>query len=132
MIDIGPPRKGCAEVASKTFDDIKQEVEDNGGVITLQAWELREAQGAGRLTDRINGEISESLRRRGLGHVPFYPEDLPTSQYENVRVYDATSALGKVIEAAHTPGEDEDHTLREGVDGDAAGLLNQIRALVAE
>lgn len=117
---------------SKTFDEIQQEVNDNGGVITIEASQLREAQGAGRLTERINGEISESLRRRGLGHVPFYSEDLPTSQYERVRVYDATSALGKIIEAAHTPGEDEDNTLREGVDGEAAGLLSQIRALVAE
>ncbi|WP_226435601.1 hypothetical protein [Rhodococcus yananensis] len=119
-------------MTSKTFDDLQQEVADNGGVITVQAWQLREAQGAGRLTERINGEISESLRRRGLGHVPFRPEDLPTSQHARVRVYDATSALGKVIEAAHNPGTDEDNTLREAVDGEAAGLLSQIRALVAE
>lgn len=119
-------------MTSKTFADIQQEVRNNGGVITIEASQLREAQGAGRLTERINGEISESLRRLGLGHVPFYAEDLPTSQYELVRVYDATSALGKVIEAAHTPGSDEDNTLREAVDGEAAGLLSQIRALVAE
>lgn len=128
------PREGgvASNMASKTFDDIQQEVADNGGVITVQAWQLREAQGAGRLTERINGEISESLRRRGLGHVPFRPENLPTSQHARVRVYDATSALGKVIEAAHNPGTDEDNMLREAVDGEAAGLLSQIRALVAE
>lgn len=114
------------------FDALAEEVRSNGGVITVEASRLREAQGAGRLTQRINEEISEALRRRGLGHVPFWPEDLPTSQYQNVRVYDATSALGKIIEAAHTPGEDEDLTLREGIDGEAAGLLGQIRALIAE
>ncbi|WP_124393135.1 hypothetical protein [Rhodococcus wratislaviensis] len=119
-------------MSETTFDSIAENVRANGGVITVKASQLREAQGAGRLTQRINEEISEALRRRGLGHVPFYSEDMPTSQYEQVRVYDATSALGKIIEAAHTPGDDEDLTLREGIDGEAAGLLSQIRALIAE
>lgn len=117
---------------ANTYQAIADRVRENGGVITVYASELREAQGAGRLTTRINEEISNALRQRGLGHVPYYAHDLPTSQYELVRVFDATSALGKVIEAAHEPGEEFDVELREGVNGEAADLLNQIRNLIAE
>ena len=117
---------------ANAYQAIADRVRENGGVITVDAWELREAQGAGRLTNRINEEISNALRQRGLGHVPYYAFDLPTSQNEQVRVFDATSALGKVIVAAHEPGEEFDAELREGVNGEAADLLNQIRNLIAE
>lgn len=114
------------------FDDIKKTVQGAGGVATFEAWELREAIGAGRLTLRINGMISETLRSFGLGHVPFDPEALPTNQYGAVRVYDATAPVGKAIVAAHVPGEENDRLLRESVTGDAAQILDQIRALVEE
>lgn len=115
-----------------SFDDIKKIVMDEGGVFTFQAWELREALGAGRLTPRINGMISETLRSYGLGHVPFDAESLPTNQYGAVRVYDATAPVGKAIAAAHIPGEENDRLLKESIKGDAAQILAQIRALVEE
>lgn len=115
-----------------TFDEIKQEVDADGGVTTVYAWQLREAVAAGRLTERINGRISDELAARGLGHVPYDVAHLPLSQYELVRVYDKTSSLGKVIEAAHKPGEQADARLREAINSEAAGLLEQIRALVSE
>ena len=115
-----------------SFDDIRKHVADEGGVATFEAWELRDALQAGRLTRRINGMISETLRSYGLGHVPIDPEDLPTNQYESVRVYDATLPVGKAIEAAHTPGEANDRLLKESIKGDAARILAQIRALVED
>jgi hypothetical protein len=116
----------------ETFDEIKAAVDASGGVITLAAWQLREAVGAGRLTERINGKISEELAARALGHVPIDTRDMPTNQYEHVRVYDKTTTLGKVIEAAHSPGEQHDTRLREAINEEAANLLEQIRSLVAE
>ncbi|OZF42075.1 hypothetical protein CH292_26645 [Rhodococcus sp. 14-2470-1a] len=76
--------------------------------------------------------ISEALRSYGLGHVPFDPEALPTNQYALVRVYDATAPVGKAIESAHLPGDENDRLLRESVKGDAAQILSKIRALVEE
>lgn len=115
-----------------TFDAIKADVDENGGVVTVYAWRLREAQGAGRLTERINRQISESLSARGLGHVPIKVTDMPTYQDGQVRIYDRTSALGKVIESAHLPGDDHDDHLREAINHEAVAILRQVRDLVAE
>lgn len=115
-----------------SFEEVRKSVAAAGGVETFEAWELRDALEAGRLTRRINGMISETLRSYGLGHVPFDPDDLPTNQYELVRVYDATLPVGKAIEAAHKPGQENDRLLKESVKGDAAQILAQIRALVEE
>lgn len=116
----------------ETFEQIKDEVDNNGGIITIEAWRLRDAAGAGRLTQRINVNISDGLRQRGLGHVPFRAEDLPTYQNGQVRVFDSTTAVGKVIQAAHETGENNDEILRESVDGGAANILEQVRVLVAD
>jgi hypothetical protein len=119
-------------VKNITWDEIKSEVDDNGGVVTVSAWRLREAQGAGRLTVRINQQISDSLAARGLGHVPFNVEDMPTYQDEQVRIYDRTTALGKVIESAHHVGDDHDERLREAINEKAVAILEKVRDLVAE
>ncbi|GAA1250432.1 hypothetical protein GCM10009633_23970 [Janibacter melonis] len=115
-----------------TFDEIKQQVASSGGVMTFDAWELREAQGAGRLTERINSLILKSLGDHGMGAVPNEAALLPTHQYGSVRVYDKASAIGRVIEAALSPGEKQDRYLVETIDTTAADILEQIRTLVAE
>lgn len=115
----------------KSWDDIKKDVASNGGVSTFEAWVLRDAQGAGRLTERINGNILDSLRSRGLGAVPGEAYLMPTNQMELVRVYDATSVIGKVIEAALTPGRSQDEFLVETIDTGSAVILKQVRDLVA-
>lgn len=122
----------CSVSENGTWDEIKDEVDENGGVITVYAWRLREAQGAGRLTLRINGQISDSLAARGLGHVPFEVAELPTNQNDLVRIYDRTKPLGKVIESAHMPGDDHDERLREAINDEAVDILRQVRDLVAE
>lgn len=118
--------------APKTWDEIRDAVDAGQGVATLWALSLRNAYGAGRLTLRINGEISSELRARGLGHVPSEIGHLPTEQWEWVRVYDSTKPIGRIIEAAQRPGEQDDQRLREGINGDAADILKAVRALVAE
>jgi hypothetical protein len=114
-----------------TYDEIKALVDEGKGVTTVYAAWLRDAEGAGRLTEGINAKISRSLASRGLGHVPFKASELPTAQWSEVRVFDKTSPLGTVILAAHEVGEDADQRLREAVDSGAAGLLEQVRTLLA-
>lgn len=92
-----------------TWQDIEQQVDSADGVTTLRAGSLRIALGAGRLTPRINGEISHELERRGLGHVP---DDLPLGQHDLVRVYRRGSRIGKVLDAAHRVGPEGDDELR--------------------
>ena len=114
------------------WDALRDEVHSSDGVLTVQAWRLRDALGAGRLTERINGQISDALAQRGLGHVPREAVDLPTSQYDPVRIYDRTSTIGKVIEAAHNPTDETDEYLREAIDDRAVRILEQVRVLVAD
>jgi hypothetical protein len=114
------------------YEEIKSAVEEHGGVTTLSMADLRDAEGAGRLTRGINERISKALERRGLGHVPYKAEDLSTSQWDEVRIFDRTSPIGKVIEAAHQVGEDFDKELREAVAGEASDMLDQIRAILSD
>lgn len=117
-------------MSEDTFEEIEELVRTNGGVASVQAWQLRDAQGAGRLTQRINENILRSLAGRGLGAIPGEPEVMPTSQNEWVRVYSKDTPLGRVLEAAMQPGELQDEVLREGVDGAAAKMVEQIREIV--
>lgn len=113
-----------------TFEGIEAFVRANGGVASFRAWQLRDAQGAGRLTQRINQNILRSLAGRGLSAIPGTADSMPTSQGEWVRIYATNTPLGRVLEAALQPGEDEDEVLREGVDGAAAKMVEQIREIV--
>jgi hypothetical protein len=104
--------------------------EANGGIATVYAATLRDAQGAGRLSVGIMAKISKSLTSRGLGHVPFDPAHLPTGQWDLVRVFNRASPVGEVIVAAHEPGDNGDNVLREAVNGDAREVLERVRDLV--
>jgi hypothetical protein len=115
-----------------TFDDIKKLVDEDGGVTTVDAADLRDAQGAGRLSTGIMKKISKNLANRGLGHVPYDAEQLPTGQWEQVRVFNRASQVGEVLIAAHEPGEEGDAILREAVTGDARRLLEQVRDLICK
>lgn len=115
-----------------TYQEIKKQVSDNGGVSTFEAWELREAQGAGRLTEKINSGILKSLGDHGMGAVPHEARLMPTQQYGHVRVYDKASAIGRVTEGALQPGDEQDRFLVETIDTTAADIVEQIRTLVAE
>lgn len=94
---------------STTWREIEQAVDTADGVTTLRAGSLRIALGAGRLTPRINEEISKELERRGLGHLP---PSLPLGQHDLVRVYRHDSRVGTVLDAVQVIGPDEDDELR--------------------
>lgn len=115
-----------------SWEIIKEVVDAAKGVATFEAWQLRDAQGAGRLTERINGSILRSLGDRGMGAVPNQAHLMPTNQYELVRVYSRATPIGKVIDAALEPGVEQDRYLQETVDSTSADMLQQIRALVAD
>lgn len=114
------------EYEFENLDELRAAVEAGNGVLTLPAWQIRNAYGAERLGAQVRTNISRELRGRGLGH---FPEDLPDRQHQPVRVFQIASPAGAIIEAALTPGDAYDVKLRDAGSG-AAELLDKVRALV--
>ena len=115
-----------------TWNEIKENVERNGNLLTVTMEMLREAHGAGRLGVNVRAEISSTLAGMGLGHVP---QDLPAYQHELVRLFKYGTSVGELITTVLTPGEQNDSQLREQHSGegpDYASIVRQIRELVAE
>lgn len=115
---------------NNAWDDVAEAVADGDGVATFTAGELRTALGAGRLTPWVNQQILDALHSRGMATVPATADELPTYQHHEVRVYDATSPIGKIISAAIKPGTEADERLRSTIDNDASEILNQIRVMI--
>lgn len=110
-----------------SLDEIKQEVEANGNVLTLPIAEVRDAHGAHRLGVHVRANISKALRGLGLAH---YPLELPDRQREPVRLYKLGTPAADLIEAVLSPSEDSDEAIREGSGGEAASVLEEVRELV--
>lgn len=113
----------------KTYDDVERAVAANGGVKTFEMWELRDVHGADRLGKHVVSAISANLADAGLMH---YPEDLPLSQLEKVRLFKRSSPVGRLMAAMNTLDRDSDNTLRELAGSEAQSTLQKIRELVCE
>lgn len=115
-----------------SWDEIKDNVEKNGDVLTVTMELLREAHGAGKLGVNVRTEISKALAGMGLGHIP---EDLPSYQEEQVRLYKHGTHVGDLIATVLAPGEPNDKKLVERLGDrapDYADIVQSIRELVAE
>lgn len=106
------------------------ETEDNLTVATLG--ELREALGYGRLGVGVLVQISKALYGVGLGYYPTWVlDDNPVPrQGDAVRVFRKGTPVGDVIEAVLHPTIAGDQRLRSGTGGQAAEVLDRIRAMV--
>ena len=115
-----------------TIEEIKEQVEKNGNLLTVTMEQLRETHGAGRLGVHVRDDISQSLAGMGLGHVP---QELPSYQHELVRLYKRGTPIGQLIEVVLSPSEQHDRTLVErfGTKGpDYVAIIQKIRDLVAD
>lgn len=112
-----------------TMDEVGQAVDDNGGVLSLYMSSLRDAAGKGRIGTNVLRGIQENLRGLGLGH---YPRELPNNQNAMVRLYRYGNPLAELIEAAFTPGKENDELLCRRAERKEADLLQQVRELVCE
>lgn len=113
------------------IEEIKDQVEKNGNLLTVTMEQLLETHGAGRLGVHVRDEISKTLAGMGLGHVP---QELPNYQHELVRLYKRGTPVGELIEIVLSPGEQHDRTLIErfSVSPDYASIVQKIRDLVAD
>lgn len=115
-----------------SWESIKAAVEENGNVQTLTMEVLRNALGAGKLGVRVRDEIGQILAGMGLGHVP---QELPSYQHEQVRLYKRGTPVGELIETVLKPGELNDQRIVQtcGESGtDYAAIVIKVRELVAE
>ena len=111
------------------LEALEDDLNDNGGVLTLPAWVIRDAYGAERLGSQVRANITAKLRGRGIGHTP---AEFPDRQWTSVRLYKIGSPAGTVIEAALNPGEETDQVLRDSAGGEAELILTRVRELVCE
>lgn len=109
------------------FDEIKDQVNTDGGVRGYRMETLRNAAGYGKLGKYVVVEISDNLRRRGLGHAPV---PLPSDAWATVLVYELGSDVEKLVNAVHSPSSEGAAFIRSFANQDAAQVLTQIRALV--
>jgi len=125
-----------------SMEEIKENVENNGNVLTLSMKELRDACGFKKLGSDVCKKIAQNLADIGLGHVP---KELPNSQDEPVRLYTRNTKVGQLIERVVSPNKQHDLTLLEnfgtqGSDSDKiikqnkeyAATIQKIRELVAD
>jgi hypothetical protein len=114
------------------WDELKQQVEDSGNLKTFSMEVLREAHGSGKLGVHVRSEISKTLAGMGLGHVP---QELPSYQHEQVRLYKRGTHIGETIDTVLAPGEHNDRKLVElfpETGTDQSSVIEEIRKLIAE
>ncbi|MES2820120.1 MAG: hypothetical protein V4812_14165 [Pseudomonadota bacterium] len=113
------------------WEAIKNKVEDNQNIYTINMSELRDAAGKEKLGIHVRSEISKTLAGMGLGHIP---TELPQYQHEPVRIYKRGTPIGELMEMVMTPGESNDRKLKEQLEDSAvdhATILEKIRELVS-
>lgn len=114
------------------WEQIKEQVEKNGNIRTFTMEVLRNAHGVAKLGVNVRAEISQILAGIGLGHVP---QELPSYQHEQVRLYKRGTPVGQLVESVLTPGEQNDKSLadRFGAQSpDYAVIVEKIRELVGD
>ncbi|HQU44135.1 MAG TPA: hypothetical protein PK867_15050 [Pirellulales bacterium] len=115
-----------------TYEDLRKEVGNSGGVLTVTMERLRSTHGSGRLGPNVKMEIHDRLVGMGLGHVP---EELPNYQEKPVRLYQQGTPVAKVIQSVLQPGPEGDARIKD-LSGEAgsnyADIISTIRELVQE
>ncbi len=109
------------------LDQIRDQVKSDGGARAYKMETLRKAAGYGKLGKYVVIEISNHLRRRGLGHAP---EPLPADSWATVLVYELGSDIEKLVNAVNSPSDDGAAFIRSFANQDAAESLERIRALL--
>lgn len=118
------------------FEKIEQvaEVAHDQGLVVVSLLDLREALGYKKLGVRVLDDIVQALRGQGLGYFPreVLEDNEAPRQWDEVRVFDISSNLGKVVKAIQEPSEKTDRFLLEISEDrdDAAAILDRIRTLL--
>lgn len=112
-----------------SWSELKQKVEDDGGVTTLNMAELRDIHKVKKLGVHVRDNISQQLRSVGLGHIPV---ELPSNQENEVRLYGLGTDIAKLCDAVIRPGAANDATIRSAVSNGGPGLIDRLKELIEE
>src|SRR6266478_2669026 len=110
-----------------TYQELKQMVDGQDGVSSVNMETLRDLHGAAKLGIHVRDNISKALAGNGLGH---FPNPLPDRQHDLVRVYTLGSKVGDLINAALNVGSANDTTLRKATPNGDGKILDKIRELL--
>jgi hypothetical protein len=113
----------------KTYDELREKVEANQGVLTIAMRSLRDINGADRLGVHVRSNIGRELAGRGLGH---YPKELPDSQDAYARVFKLGSPVAEIINAVLLVRPEKDALIRKAASSDNSKVLDRIRELLDE
>lgn len=118
---------------SPTWDDLKKQVDEVGGLLSIQMAELKAIHGdTQRLGKVVNAEISLGLFSVGLSCTT---RDLPTSKNAHVRIFSDESVFAKLWTLAQIPGRTNDKKILGILDGaasDEGQILEKNRMLLKE
>lgn len=117
------------ESSFESLPAIRDAIDANGDVITVEMRSVRDAYGADRLGVNVRANISDKLRGLGVGH---FPKDLPEYQHQYVRLYKLGSGIARLVDAVLDPSPDHDNELRAAVSGEDREILSRIRELVGQ
>jgi hypothetical protein len=118
-----------AGTSPSTYEDLRDAVAANQGLLAISMEQLRDIHGAGRLGVHVRDAISGSLQRYGLGH---FPEELPAYQEQDVRIYQLGTPLADLVHAVLDPKPARDEILRQAAGQSGQDLIRKIRELVCE
>jgi hypothetical protein len=109
------------------YEGLRDSVRANGGLHTVDMGTLRDIQGAGRLGVHVRDAITHSLESHGMGHIP---GELPSNQYDEVRLYLLGSPIADIVKAVLSPSSKGDEALRGMGSFEAQERLRQVREIV--
>lgn len=112
------------------YDALADLVDQHDDVLTVEMRLLRDVHDVGRLGKHVRENISKKLNGVGLGHFP--KDELPSSQYNDVRLYRLGSPAGSLIEAVVEPGEENDREIQKAVNSDARETIERVKELVCD
>src|SRR6516225_10773118 len=95
---------------SDAADDLKREVCEHGGFLTISKDALRERFGIGSLKVNNSEELDNTLQEHGMIAIPH-----PYHAGSSLRVYDLESAIGKLALAVSNPEEVPETALVDAV-----------------
>ena len=110
-----------------SLQQVKDAVEEHGGILTVRMLALREAHGAERLGSLVRDEIATRLQQLGLA---YQPDPLPRYQEEEARLYTRDGKVAELINAARQVGPRHDAVLRQAAGNTSAEIIDRIRELI--
>lgn len=108
-----------------SLTELKNAVQTNGGVMTVDVADIRDAYGAQRLGSQVREEVIRRLKSLGLEH---RPKTFPHYQEERVRLFIKDSPPGRLIRDVEHIAPAADRRIRAAAARD--GVIQQIRELV--